>query len=269
MNKTCAILGCGWLGFPLARKLVKSGYKVHGSTTSAEKLNALEVEGIVPFQIALTEKAVEGKIEAFLENVHFLIIDIPPGLRKQPTSDFVQKIKNLLPFIEKSRVEEVVFVSSTSVFKNTDEMPIYKEDDKPNATSEAGTQLRAVEELLLENSNFKTTIVRFGGLLGGKRHPVKFLAGRENVSNPEAPVNLIRREDCIALLQTILESITYLPIVHGVFPYHPQKQFYYADKAKEFDLTEPQFNSEKTSVGKHISSEITIQALDFNFRYQP
>ncbi len=269
MNKTCAILGCGWLGFSLAKHLVKNAYQIHGSTTSAEKLSMLESENIKAFQIVLTEKAVEGKIEAFLENVHFLIIDIPPGLRSQPKSDFVQKIKNLLAFIEKSGVKEVIFVSSTSVFKNTTEMPMYKENDKPNATSEAGMQLRAVEELLLENANFKTTIVRFGGLLGGNRHPVKFLAGRENITSPKAPVNLIRREDCIALLQTILESETYLPIVHGVYPYHPQKQFYYADKAEEFDLAVPHFSGEKASLGKHISTEITTHKLDFTFRHQP
>ena len=102
MNKTCAILGCGWLGFPLAKKLVQNAYTVHGSTTSTEKLNDLEAETITPFQINLTEKAVEGKIEAFLENVHFLIIDIPPGLRSQPNSDFVQKIKNVLPSFQRA-----------------------------------------------------------------------------------------------------------------------------------------------------------------------
>ena len=27
------VLGCGWLGFPLAKDLIKQGFKVKGSTT--------------------------------------------------------------------------------------------------------------------------------------------------------------------------------------------------------------------------------------------
>ena len=34
-----AILGCGWLGLPLAIKLLKSGYHVNGSTTSEKRGN--------------------------------------------------------------------------------------------------------------------------------------------------------------------------------------------------------------------------------------
>lgn len=32
--KTISILGCGWLGLPLAKKLVENQWIVNGSTTS-------------------------------------------------------------------------------------------------------------------------------------------------------------------------------------------------------------------------------------------
>lgn len=44
-----SILGCGWLGLPLAKALIENGFSVKGSTTSTDKLTALENDGITPF----------------------------------------------------------------------------------------------------------------------------------------------------------------------------------------------------------------------------
>ena len=40
-----SILGCGWLGLPLAKALIENGFSVKGSTTSTDKLTALENAG--------------------------------------------------------------------------------------------------------------------------------------------------------------------------------------------------------------------------------
>ncbi|MGB5275232.1 MAG: NAD(P)-binding domain-containing protein [Flavobacteriaceae bacterium] len=57
MNKRIGILGCGWLGLPLAESLLKKGYRIHGSTTSEEKIEMLQHKGIDAFLVSLTEKA--------------------------------------------------------------------------------------------------------------------------------------------------------------------------------------------------------------------
>ena len=36
-----SILGCGWLGLPLAKAIVENGFSVKGSTTSSEKIATL------------------------------------------------------------------------------------------------------------------------------------------------------------------------------------------------------------------------------------
>ena len=46
-----SILGCGWLGLPLAKALLENSFLVNGSTTSIEKLSVLENSGIQGFQI--------------------------------------------------------------------------------------------------------------------------------------------------------------------------------------------------------------------------
>jgi UDP-N-acetyl-D-mannosaminuronate dehydrogenase len=43
---TLAIVGCGWLGLPLALKALESGQKVKGSTTSHSKVEELEKMGL-------------------------------------------------------------------------------------------------------------------------------------------------------------------------------------------------------------------------------
>ncbi|WP_121666904.1 NAD(P)H-binding protein [Mesonia aquimarina] len=267
--KTIGILGCGWLGFPLAKKLIGESYNVHGSTTSAEKVTDLAEEKINPFLIELTEEKVEGKIEEFLEDVKILIIDIPPGLRKDPSSNFTKKINLLIHFVEKSTVKKVIFVSSTSVFKDEFPFPTYSEKSKANGTSNSARQLIAVEQELLQHTAFSTTIIRFGGLIGEKRHPVKFLAGREKLSNGKAPINLIHQQDSIDLIVACINKVTNAKILHGVFPYHPSKEEYYTQKAKKLNLIPPHFSRSKKATGKIISAEESLHTLNIKFEYQP
>ena len=122
MNNKISILGCGWLGLPLAKSLLLEGYEIKGSTTSESKLEVLKNAGVLPFQIQLEEHQIIGNIEDFLKEIDVLLIDIPPGLRRAILSfeekTFVNKIKNLIPFIEKSGIQKVVFVSSTSVYSD-------------------------------------------------------------------------------------------------------------------------------------------------------
>ena len=40
------ILGCGWLGFPLAEILIKKGFDVKGTSTSLEKVEQLNKIGV-------------------------------------------------------------------------------------------------------------------------------------------------------------------------------------------------------------------------------
>ena len=103
-----AILGCGWLGLPLAKSLLSKRYEIAGSTTSENKLEVLKNAGIFPFQIQLDENEIIGNIQDFLKETDVLVIDIPPGLRRQISTSnemtFVNKVKTLIPFIEKSKI---------------------------------------------------------------------------------------------------------------------------------------------------------------------
>lgn len=262
-----SILGCGWLGFPLAEKLIKNGFSVKGSTTSVEKLNLLEEVGIQSFLISISEKNIEGEINNFFKDSEILIIDIPPKLRGENKENFVQKIQNIIPFIEESKIKKVLFVSSTSVYGGCDGR--ITEETIPNPTTESGKQLLTSEKILQSNPNFKTIVLRFGGLIGDDRQPVKHLAGKENLENPEAPINFIHQEDCIAIIEKIIcHKETYEvwgKTFNAVAPFHPTRKEYYTQKSIALNLNIPKFkeNSEK---GKIIDSGKIISTLSHSFK---
>ena len=268
---TISILGCGWLGFPLAKSLLQQGFLVKGSTTTLEKMSVLENARINAFQIALSEEEIVGGMDAFLSNSEILIIDIPPKLRGNPSEDFVQKVKNLIPFIEKSSVAKVIFLSSTSVYSDSTSSEISEslsvtEMTEANPETESGKQLLEVEKVLKNNPNFNTTVIRFGGLIGEDRHPIKFLAGKENLENPEAPINLIHQLDCIGIITEILEKNCFGKTFNAVSPFHPTRKVYYSKKALELNLPLPKFDESKPSVGKIISSEKVLTVLEYEFQ---
>lgn len=268
-NNQISILGCGWLGLPLAKSLLENEFSVNGSTTSLEKISVLERNGIQPFQIELSETEIKGEIDSFLATSEILIIDIPPKLRSASSESFVKKIQNLIPFIEKSKIEKVVFISSTSVY--ADNNSVVTEATKPNPNTESGKQLAQAENLLQGNPNFKTTVIRFGGLIGKDRHPIHFLAGRKNIENPEAPINLIHQIDCIGIIEKILrqaqnDNWDWNDTFNAVAPFHPTRKAYYTQKAMELHLPLPEFDETKISVGKTILSDKLENVFDYKFQ---
>jgi nucleoside-diphosphate-sugar epimerase len=274
--KQISILGCGWLGLPLAKALLEKGFSVKGSTTSIEKLSVIEKTGIHPFLISVSEDKTEGNLDGFLENSEILIIDIPPKLRSLGTDSstalrktFVEKIKNIIPLIEKSTIKKVLFVSSTSVYGDTSTALSVTEDSPLNPETESGKQLVKVEQLLQNNPNFKTTIVRFGGLIGEDRHPIPFLAGKKNLENPKAAINLIHQQDCIGIILRIICHTEPVEVwgeaFNAVAPFHPSREDYYTQKAIDFGLEPPEFNFESPTFGKTILSTKVETVLGYSF----
>ncbi|MFD2563838.1 NAD(P)H-binding protein [Aquimarina rubra] len=265
MSKQISILGTGWLGLPLSTTLLTKKYVVKGSTTSESKLDTLKNEGIDPYLIEITEAGPKGPVDSFLDGSEILIINIPPGLRRNPESNFVSKIKSLIPSIEQSSVQKVLFISSTSVFDDLEEFPLITSENAPNASSNAGKQLIETEQLLLNNQRFRTTILRFAGLFDERRHPATMLSKRKNIKNPLAPVNLIHREDCIGIIEKVIETDSWNITFNASYPHHPEKAEYYSSICRQMDLPIPDYDFETTSKGKIISSDKISGALNYTF----
>ncbi|MEO0507766.1 MAG: NAD(P)H-binding protein [Bacteroidota bacterium] len=259
MKTNIGVIGCGWLGFPLAVSLLDEGYVVRGTTTNSEKLEDLAEAGILPFQIALTEEGIQGNIEDFLESLNVLVINVPPKLRRQPHANYVAKMKYLHTAMQKAKVPHAIVVSSTSVYGNhPDDIT---EETTPTPATESGRQLLETEKLFLKDESSANTIVRFGGLIGPKRHPVTMLSQKKGLKNGTAPVNLIHLEDCIAMLKTIISENYWAEVFNGVFPYHPTKQEYYQNEAEKRGIQAPEYlaSAEETPKGRVLSKNYLLK----------
>lgn len=264
-HKIC-VIGCGWLGFSLATSLVKKGHLVKGSTRSSEKITTLNSNTIKGFLVQLSSEGIIGDIENCLEGCDTLVLNIPPGLRKNPETNYVKQMQHLIPFVERSSVKAIVFVSSTSVYDDSELCPIINESSQTSTTSNVALQLLSTEALFMNNSNFKTTILRFSGLYGDDRHPATFLAGKENLKNPEAPVNLIHKSDCIAIIERIIKHDVWDEIFNTSAPFHPSKKDYYTSICKAQNLPLPSFNNTQKSIGKLIDSSKLAHILEYEFK---
>jgi nucleoside-diphosphate-sugar epimerase len=265
MSKTVGIAGMGWLGLPLAQNLLVLGYQIKGSVTSRAKATTLQAKGFEVYPLEISETGVRGEPQGFLKDVDSLIVMIPPGLRRNTGADYVLKMAHFLTEIKKSSIKKIVLVSSTSVYD--DLQGHVTEKDIPKPTSQAGKQLVQVEQLFFNSEGIKTTIVRFGGLFGGSRQPVRYLAGRKNLNDGNAPVNLIHRQDCIGILSEIIKQEAYGYIFNATSPEHPRKRIHYTKRATALNLTPPLFSEEHTEQNyKQVDSVNIADVLNYSFK---
>jgi nucleoside-diphosphate-sugar epimerase len=260
-----AIAGMGWLGIPLSRTLQNLGHHVKGSTTSKDKQQKLQHNGIDAYIVEIREGEIAGDVSGFLKDVELLIVLIPPGLRKNTGHNHALRMLQLLKAIENTAVENVILVSSTGVYD--DSQGHVNDITPPKPQTVKAKQLLEVEQLFSNAAGIDTTVLRFGGLFGGSRNPVKFLAGRSDLRNGSAPVNLIHRTDCINIILSVIYKKAYGHVINAVNPQHPKKSVYYAQKATEMGLKPPQYSSEaEEETYKKIDSAKIEKLLGYTFQ---
>jgi len=250
-----AILGCGWLGFPLAKHLIQLGYHVNGSSTSLKKQKNLINAGINSSIIDLNN--LNGDLSEFL-NVDELIITIPPLLK-----NYIETIKKLIIQIESSTIKKVTYTSSISVYGNT--TGLITEKTKTNPTRDSVIQITEIEKLLLSNIKFKTNIIRLGGLIGPNRHPAHHLSGK-TIKAPNELINLIHLDDCIAVIEQLIKTDATNEIYNLVNPYHPLKGQYYSKCCEYLKLPPPVVIDNPNPLLKEISSRKICHLLNYVFK---
>jgi nucleoside-diphosphate-sugar epimerase len=264
-KETITILGCGWLGLPLARTLVEQGYPVKGSTTREEKLETLRDAGIEPWLVRLDPEVNGDDIVAFLQS-DTLIVNIPPARRDDIVEYHIEQFSSLIDALGQSPVRSVLLVSSTSVYPALNQD--VTEEDAVDPESLAGQALLLVEEMLMQESGFQTTVLRFGGLVGYDRNPAKYLSGMTEITHPDQPMNLIHRDDCVKIISEIIRLKQWGEVFNACSPLHPLRREYYGRAAEIAGLPPIPFApSAESAPYKVVNSEKLISALHYHFLY--
>lgn len=262
-KESLSILGCGWLGLPLARLLAGEGYRVKGSTTREEKLELLRDAGIEPFIIRLDPEAGGDDITDFLQS-DILVVDIPPERREDIIEYHIAQFSSLIDALGQSPVRSVVLVSSTSVYPSGGREVTEEEGGDPDSLS--GQALLMVEEMMMSETGFQTTIVRFGGLIGYDRNPSAYLGRMKEITGPEQPMNLIHRDDCVRIIREIIRLGQWGEVFNACAPVHPLKGEYYRKAAETSGIPLPESGKTATPVPfKTVNSEKLLNALNYVF----
>lgn len=225
------------------------GHHVKASTTSESRLSELSSLKVEPFLVDIGK--LSSNLRAFLQ-ANVLIINIP--------SKNVDSFSRLIKEIEESEIENILFVSSTSVYQDKNKT-IFESDEEESTTS----PLFIIENLFRNSTKFKTTIVRFGGLIGYGRHPGKFFSKGRIVQNPDSHVNLIHRDDCIEIISRIIEKEVWGEVFNCCADTHPTKREFYTQAAKSIGLPAPDFENSGANSFKIISNEKVKRILNYEF----
>ena len=262
---TVAVLGCGWLGFPLAQALLAQGHRVLGTTTTPEQLPVLKAAGIEPHLLQLGtdfSAADEARLTALLSQASILVLNVPP--RAAVAGGYPQLLRPVHRAVAAARVKAVLFVSTTGVYP--EEPRLMREQDAISTRDAASDVLRTEGHFVPRYGQWQSTVVRLGGLIGPDRAPGRFLAGRRELAQGDAPVNLLHLTDAVGVLSSIIEHNVWGYTINVCANDHPARREFYPTAAEHLGLTPPTFQPEYGG-GKTIDSSLLRTLVPYKFVY--
>ncbi|MCC5930705.1 MAG: NAD-dependent epimerase/dehydratase family protein [Cyclobacteriaceae bacterium] len=262
--QTISILGCGWLGLPLARHYLDKGCLVKGSTRTKGKVESLRYAGIIPYLIDLNDEDETDEIADFFAS-DLMIINFPPSRIADIETVYPRQVEMVLQRTWARHTRAVVFTSSTSVYADG-QFPA-EESQTLNPEKSSGKALIKAEELVRKVYPQKHIILRLAGLMGPNRHPGRFFAGKNGLTGGGSPVNFVHLDDCILAIDWLVEKECWGETFNLCSPEHPIKKEFYTLAAKSGAYDLPGYSDEEIG-GKSVSSEKIIRQTGYRFTFK-
>jgi nucleoside-diphosphate-sugar epimerase len=257
-RKSVLIVGCGYIGLPLARRFSTNGWQVVGLTGSEESAARLSSESFPVFGLDVTTSLDRLRPRAFE-----IVIHCASSGRRGPQvyeAIFLRATRNLLTALA---VNHFIFVSSTSVYGQIDGSWV-DENSQAEPLRETGLILRETEEIVSEQ---KGTVARLAGIYGPDRCvPLRKLLDQTAVIEGEGErlMNLIHRDDAVSALFFLAEKS--LRGIYNVTDDEPVSQLdWFRHVCNQLDRPLPPFGSRDTTkkrgwTSKRVSNQKLRQA---------
>lgn len=258
-KKVYGVVGCGWLGMPIAKEWISRSRVVHGTTSTESKLEKLEEENIIAHLLWGEESAqISSENVKWLKTIDVLLLNIPPSsLRESYGNLMLNIVKELNP------KANIIFISSTSVYADTNQE--VSEQTPLEGRGRNSKYIIEAEKMLKNYANQRLTIIRMSGLIGKGRNPAKFMNGRE-IGGGNVPVNLIHLEDCMGVINHIVDNEIWGESFNASAPIHPTKKEYYTQAANQLGIEPPKFIEDNKDY-KIIDSSHLIEEYNYEFKY--
>jgi nucleoside-diphosphate-sugar epimerase len=263
--QTISILGAGWLGLPLGIHLRQLGYTVKGSTTTPEKLDQLEALGIEPYFLQVND-GLKGLMADDFFDCDVLFVNIPPSRRREDVATwYPRQIGLIAEKVKAAKVSNLIFISSTSVYGDVNQ--VVTENNQPRPDTDSAKGLLLAEKIIQELPGVQSTILRMSGLVGGDRKAGRFFAGKTDVPEGNAPINLVHLEDCIGVISAVIAQNCWGELFNVCADEHPIKAEFYRKQAEKQGFVPPTFLPDDTPRFKIVSNEKIKKALGYQFTF--
>jgi nucleoside-diphosphate-sugar epimerase len=208
------IVGCGYVGFPLAAELARRGHEVFGLRRSAGTDDALRHGGVTPLQADLTQPATLEKLPRDFDWVVNCVAS-GGGDANDYRQLYLDGMRNLIAWLlaapeSTRRPPRLVYTSSTGVYGQNDGS-LVDETSPTEPLTETAKILVGTEQLLLaagRAKNFPAMILRAAGIYGPERGYLlkQFLRGEARIEGDGSrTLNMIHRDDLISAIIAALE----------------------------------------------------------------
>jgi len=197
------IVGCGYVGLPLGKELVRQGHAVFGLRRSILAEAELKAAGIVPLHADITQPKTLARLPRDFDWVVNCTAS-GGGDADDYRKIYLEGNSNLVKWLADSPVKKFIYTSSTSVYGQNDGSVV---TEKSPAEPDAATSkvLAETENFLLAAAQrkFPAVILRVAGIYGpGRGHSFKqFLRGDARIEGDgERWLNMIHRDDIIDVI---------------------------------------------------------------------
>ncbi len=257
------IIGCGWLGKALTKKLVSNHYLVVATTQKQENLTNISALGAQAEQLILPLKSDEGN-NAAVFYCDVLVVCLTPQLRRGKT-DYAEKITQIVQHAQRGCVKKIILISTTAIYdgiigKATENTPLKRHINKVDILAQAEQEVLAFTG--------KSVVMRCGGLVGEGRHPGKFFGQNKQLSAPNAYVNLIHQIDVVNQIFAFIESNLCEGIFNAVSEMEVTKKHYYSIAANALNLPQPTFDKDsEVELGKQVIGNKLRDSLPYQYQH--
>ncbi len=199
---TILLVGCGDIGSHLGVALAAAGHQCFGLKRNANHLPA----AISPLIADVTDP---DSLQNLPPKLDYLVYSVAASGFDADTyrKVYVEGLANILQALTKQaiRPRRILFVSSTATYHQRDGEWV-DETSATEPTSFSGRSMLAAEKLLAD-SEFTGTSVRFSGIYGpGRERLLQWVhQGVFCSSTPPHYSNRIHRDDCVGVLQHLIE----------------------------------------------------------------
>lgn len=278
------IVGCGFLGWPLAQQWTSArspgsndavSQRVFATTRSATRAQQFADQGLQPVIADITKTETLSQSLQSLPPMDTIVFAV--GMDRSQYDDIYDVyVEGLRRFITHypHQIEHLIYISSTGVYGDFEGAWV-DENTATQPAREGGKACLAAEALLAQSTD-RWTVLRMAGLYGGDRVPTKSLIQQRNWDrlSPHGYLNLIHQHDAVNVIDVASQTRPFGETILCSDGNPPIRKDYYQYIADHFDLGKipwpddaaPDPNS-RSANSKRISNEKMLRLLNIKLKH--